>query len=162
MSVQENQSCTKEPSGSHEGARVFSLGSFFFPLFGRQHRYVSHLKYPSGLAAHAEPSGVNEPLFPAAIPATIKKCFGFIFFSTPRLALGSSQRKAEAPSPRQSSTNKYIAYKPLQLKAFCSISALSRAKPSSLSVPFTQLSSGFFILKLHSGEIGTCNELASN
>lgn len=29
-------------------------------------------------------------------------------------------------------------------------------------MPFTQLSSGFFILMLHGGEIGTCNELASN
>lgn len=29
-------------------------------------------------------------------------------------------------------------------------------------MPFTQLSSGFFILMVHSGEIGTCNEPASN
>lgn len=35
-------------------------------------------------------------------------------------------------------------------------------QPEPILMPFTQLSSGFFILMLHGGEIGTCNELASN
>lgn len=79
----------------------FQPWQFVLPPFGRQHRHVFHLEYPRGLAAHAEPSEANKPLFPAAIPATAEKCWFFFHHTLTDTWFKPQESRDRGSSPEQ-------------------------------------------------------------